>query len=287
MQNINHSHTEPQHWPALKMNMFGEPRLIAEGFGFLEGPVWDKSRELLFFSDISGNTIYRLSLPHKIDIVRKPSHNANGLALDTNGRLLAAEHGSRSVTRMEADGTVHTIASHYLNNRFHSPNDIAVRSDGTLYFTDPPFGLGMRSPEMNFMGLYRMTPEGELILEGKYNHYPNGVALSPDEKILYVALTAADCLMAYDVSENGSVSKPRKLADTVYPDGIAIDLEGNIYVAALEGIDVFESDGTPVGTIFTPRQPANCAFGGTNGKILFVTARDSLYQIGMPIPGLK
>ncbi|NLB53539.1 MAG: SMP-30/gluconolactonase/LRE family protein, partial [Syntrophomonadaceae bacterium] len=189
---------------ALDFNSIGKPFFIADGFLFTEGPVWNREENYLLFSDIAGNTIYRWTPPDKINIMRRPSGNSNGLAYDINGDLLAAEHGSRTVTRMLKDGSIHTVASHYTDKKLHSPNDIAVRSDGTIYFTDPPYGLNGRIPELDFMGLYRITPDGRQILEGKYNQYLNGLAFSPDEKIMYLALTEADLLLTLDVADDGS-----------------------------------------------------------------------------------
>jgi sugar lactone lactonase YvrE len=247
--------------------------------------VWNQLEQYLLFSDIAGDTIYKLVLPDGISVFRNPSNNSNGLAIDINGCLLAAEHGSRSVTCLQKDGALQTVASHYMNNKLHSPNDIAVRSDGTIYFTDPPYGLGYRQPELNFMGLYRLEPGGDMILEGRYNQYPNGVALSPDENTLYLALTEAFQVLALDVAKDGTLSNPRAFAEVPYPDGMAVDLAGNIYITGEDGVAVFDSNGTPLGTIQLSRQPANCAFAGQDGKTLIITARDCLYRVEVPIAG--
>ena len=273
------------HWPPLDFSSIGKPFLIADGFMFTEGPVWNRQQEFLLFSDIAGNTIYRWTPSNKIDVIRRPSGNANGLAYDLNGDLLAAEHGSRTLTRMSKDGTVQTVASHWQEKKLHSPNDIAVRSDGTIYFTDPPYGLNGRTPELDFMGLYRITPDGRQILEGKYNQYLNGLAFSPDEKTMYLALTEADLLLALDVADDGATSNPRRFAEVTYPDGIAVDIAGNIYVAGWKGIAVLTPEGNLLGTISTDRPPANCAFAGADGKLLVMTARDCLLGVQMPIPG--
>jgi len=226
-----------------------------------------------------------LVLPDQIDVYRRPSRNSNGLAFDTTGFLLAAEHGSRTLTRQQEDGAVEVLADSYMGSRLHSPNDIAVRSDGTIYFTDPPYGLGGRRPELDFMGLFRVAPDGSINLEGKFYDCPNGVVLSPDEKTLYLALTENAEILAFDVAEDGSISKPRRFASVPYPDGMAVDLAGNLYITALDGVQIFSSNGKIIGTIVTQRHPANCAFGGTDGKTLFITARDSLYKLDVPIAG--
>lgn len=271
---------------SLSFEQIGQPFLLADGFLFTEGPVWNKEEGYILFSDIPASTIYKLTLPNQVEVFRHPSYNSNGLAYDTNGLLLAAEHGSRTVTRMKKDGTIETIAKTYQGKKFHSPNDIAVRSDGKIYFTDPPYGLGWRQPELNFMGLYRIENDGEIILEGIFNQYLNGLAFSPDEKLLYLALTEGDAILVLDVAEDGQLSNPRKFADVIYPDGMAVDKEGNLYITSADGVEVFRPDGSHVGTIVTDRQPANCAFAGEDGKLLVITARDCVYGVKMPIAGV-
>lgn len=262
-----------------------QPFLMAGGFLFTEGPVWNREGGYLLFSDIPGNTIYRLTPPDKIEVMRSPSGNANGLAYDINGDLLAAQHGTRTVTRLTKNGKIQTIASHYRGKKLHSPNDIAVRTDGTIYFTDPPYGLNGRKPELDFMGLYRITPEGEQILEGKYNQYLNGLAFSPDEKYMYLALTEADLLLILEVAKDGGTSNPRPFAAVPYPDGIAVDRTGNIYAAGWEGVVVITPAGVKLGTIRTGKPAANCAFAGADGRLLAITARDGLYGVKMPLAG--
>ncbi len=283
MQNHGDGNSRP--WPALDFHEISQPVLIAGGFLFTEGPVWNKSEQYLLFSDIAGDAIYKLILPDTISVFRQPSHNANGLAYDIQGCLLAAEHGSRTVTRLQQDGSLQAVASHYMNKQLHSPNDIAVRADGTIYFTDPPYGLGYRKPELNFMGLFRIKPGGAMVLEGKFNECPNGVALSPDEGTLYLALTETDQILAFDAAPDGSLSNRRLFAYVPYPDGMAVDLAGNLYITGENGVAVFNPAGTQLGTIKLGRQPANCALAGEAGKTLIITARDCLYRVEVPIPG--
>lgn len=272
-------------WPQLIFADIGKPQLIADGFLFTEGPVWNHTEGFLLFSDIAGNTIYRLTLPRQIEVYQQPSHNANGLAYDLKGRLLAAEHGSRSVTRQLSAGSWETIAASYQGRHLHSPNDIAVRSDGMIYFTDPPFGLENRLPELDFMGLYRISPQGELILTAQFSQYPNGLVFSPDERTMYVALTAADKVMAFTVNSDGSITNPRDFAAVSYPDGMAIDQAGNVYIAGWQGVAIYDQQAGYIGTIVTELPPANCAFAGSEGKLLIITARSALYQVEVPIPG--
>lgn len=279
------SYQSGQNWPPLQFAQISPAELIGEGFLFTEGPLWNRAQGFLLFSDISGDTIYKWVPPGTLEVLRRPSHYANGLAYDMRGCLLAAEHGARRVSRLSPDGRLDVLADNYQGKRFHSPNDIAVRSDNTIYFTDPPYGLGRRLPELPFMGLYRVDPAGNLHLEGEYHEYPNGVAFSPDEKTLYLALTEADEVLAMDVAGDGSTSRVRSFARVPYPDGMAVDLAGNIYVAGEDGVAVLTPEGNLLGTIPTQRIPANCTFAGPEGKWLIITARDHLYRVQVPIPG--
>lgn len=281
----NNSHQSGQIWPPLQFDQISTVELIGEGFLFTEGPLWNQAEGFLLFSDITGDTIYKWVPPSLLEVFRRPSQCSNGLAYDMHGSLLAAEHGARRVSRQKADGSIEILADNYEGKKLHSPNDIAVRSDNTIYFTDPPYGLGRRPPELSFMGLYRIDPHGKIYLEGEFYQCPNGLAFSPDERILYLALTEADEVVVMDVAQDGSTSNVRSFARVPYPDGIAIDLAGNIYVAGGKGVAVLAPDGTQLGTIPMPRIPANCAFAGADGKWLVITARDHLYRVKVPIPG--
>ena len=267
----------------------GDAELVQAGFDFLEGPQWRTAEGDLLFSDIPANTIYRLVEPDTITPFRNPSDNANGLALDTEGRLLAAEHGSRTVTRTLAGGSREPIAETYMGDQLNSPNDLEVRSDGTIYFTDPPYGLGGRTREVAFNGVYRLEPDGTLHAEheGAVSSRPNGIALSPDETVLYVADTASGDVTAWDVGTDGSLSGMRHFATTAGgPDGMAVDEWGNLYVTSSAGVEVFAPDGTEWGTLTVPMQPANCGFGGDDLMTLYVTAREGLYRVAMPVRGI-
>jgi gluconolactonase len=269
----------------LDVSKIGQPVLISDKFMFTEGPVWDRTRNVLLFSDIDANRIYQLTLPDTTTVFREPSNKSNGLTFDTQGRLLAAEHGSRSVTRSLPDNTVEKLADSYLGKPLNSPNDLVVRTDGTIYFTDPIFGLENRPKGVDFMGLYRIGPAGDLVLEGKFDKSPNGVALSPDEKILYLALTHGAEILAFDIAIDGKVSNMHTFASVQQPDGLAVDILGNVYVAGFDGVHVFLPNGNELGIIKTKQQPTNCDFGGAEGNILFITARNSLYRVEAPIPG--
>jgi gluconolactonase len=264
----------------------GEPQLVMEGFQFLEGPVW-RPDDVLLFSDIPADTIYQVEPPSTVSTFRNPSGNANGLANDTNGLLLAAEHGNRRVSRTESGGDIVTVADSYQGDRLNSPNDIAVRSDGTIYFTDPPYGIDPADQELAFNGVFRVDPQGNLSAEweGPLSSRPNGIGLSPDESTLYVADTTG-VVRAYDVATDGSLSGERTFAaDTPGADGMAIDADGNLFVTTSGGIRVFAPDGSEWGTVVVPRTPANVTFGAPDGRTLFITARQGLYYVRLPIPG--
>ena len=259
--------------------------LVADRFEFTEGPTWRTTEQRLLFSDIDGNMIYELTPPDTIAVFRDDSGNANGLDSDVDGLLLAAEHGNRRLSRTLSDGTIVDVASEYLGDRLNSPNDIAVRSDGTIYFTDPPYGIDPQTEqELEFNGVFRVDPAGELTAEwqGAKSTRPNGLVLSLDERILYVADTASS-VMAFDVEPDGSLSGQRTFAnDTgVGADGMAIDTGGNLFVATLTGVRVYGPEGNFWGTIEIPdfRIPANCAFGGDDARTLYITARAALYEV--------
>ncbi len=271
--------------PSPDFSKMGELATISDQFKFTEGPAWDTTRKVLLFSDIDANRIYQLALPNTITVFREPSNKSNGLAFEGEGRLLAAEHSSRSVTRTLKDGTIETLAGSYQGKQLNSPNDIAVRNDGTLYFTDPTYGLERRQPGVDFMGLYRLKKSGEVILEGKFDKSPNGLVFSPDQKTLYLALTTSNQVMAFDAAEDGLLQGGRVFVTVPQPDGMTIDRIGNLYVAGLEGVYIFSPAGNQLSLIKTTRQPTNCEFGGVNQSTLFITAREALYSIELPVTG--
>jgi gluconolactonase len=264
----------------------GEVELVDEGYGFTEGPQWMPDDGVLLFTD--NDTIYQLAGDDGITVFRMPSNYSNGLAVDPEGRLIAAEADARRVTRTESDGTVTTIAERFHGAPLNQPNDIVVRSDGTIYFTDPTFGNAVAQAELDFRGIFRIAPDGGLTAErrGDTAEAPNGLALSPDESLLYVTNYAADLVWVMDVAADGTLSEARTFVPTGDgPDGMAVDDTGNLFVATGNGIEVFAPDGAPWGVIPVPRIPANCAFGGADGRTLFITAREGLYRVTLANPG--
>ena len=267
---------------------------VATGFGFTEGPVW--CGDCLLFSDIPQNRISRwrmLSNGPEVITFRSPSGNSNGLTLDKSQRLIACEHSTRRVTRTETDGSMGVLAERYGGQRLNSPNDVVVRSDGSIYFTDPPYGLAQQSAwkELPFNGVYRIAPDGELILLVDDFDRPNGLAFSPDESVLYVADTTRLHIRAFKVNPDGSLSAGRvlvemKATEPGAPDGMKVDQAGNIYCTGPGGFWVIEPSGQSLGRILTPELPANLAWGEADLKTLYLTARTSLYRMRLNIPGI-
>jgi gluconolactonase len=262
---------------------------VADGFQFTEGPVWN-SAGFLLFSDIPANQIVKFVPGAAPTAFRTPSGNSNGLTYDRAGRLLACEHSNRRVTRQEADGSLTVLASSYDGKKLNSPNDIVVRSDGTIYFTDPPYGIREEQKELPFQGVYKISPEGKLTLLAQDFDRPNGIALSPDEKTLYVDDSARLHVRAFDVAPDGSISHGRILAELKsarqgVPDGMKVDRKGNLYVTGPGGVWVFDKRGKHLGTILMAELPANCGWGDADYRTLYLTARTGLYRIRLKIPG--
>ncbi len=262
---------------------------VADGFQFTEGPVWNPAGFLLF-SDIPANQIVKFVPGAAPTAFRTPSGNSNGLTYDRAGRLLACEHSNRRVTRQEADGSLTVLASSYDGKKLNSPNDIVVRSDGTIYFSDPPYGIREEQKELPFQGVYRISPDGKLTLLAQDFDRPNGIALSPDEKTLYVDDSARLHVRAFDVAPDGSISHGRILAELKsarqgVPDGMKVDRKGNLYVTGPGGVWVFDKRGKHLGTILMSELPANCGWGDADYRTLYLTARTGLYRIRLKIPG--
>lgn len=276
--------------------------LVESGFHFLEGPVWidnpgalDQPLGWLFFSDMQFGAagpdgvppavIYRLG--DGIEPFLDPI-GSNGLAVDRERRLFAATHDERSVSRIDvATKERATVISTYEGNAFNSPNDLVVRSDGTIYFTDPTWQLGNRPQEIPFKGVYRVAPgSDDAVLVADDFGSPNGIALSPDEATLYVADDSNGQIRAFAVATDGGTTGGEVLVTVPGADGMAIDCAGHLYVSSNQGIRVFEPGGTELDTIAVGHKPSNAAFGGADRKTLFITAQGALYSIDLGVPGL-
>jgi gluconolactonase len=274
----------------------GDPEQIATGFQFTEGPVWHPDGYLIF-SDIPANRMYTWAPDGTVTVRREPSGYSNGLTLDRERRLIACEHGNRRVSRTEADGSVVALAERYDGRRLNSPNDVVVKSDGAIYFTDPPYGLApphgpsVQEREQPCNGVYLITPDGALELLVADFDRPNGLAFSADETVLYVDDSPRRHVRAFDVRPDGTLANSRVIADMDHPqpgspDGMKIDAEGHLYVAGATGVWVFEPHGTLLGVVVTPERPANCAWGDADRRTLYITARTSLYRVRTQVPGL-
>ena len=268
----------------------GDPERLASGFQFTEGPVWMPGGFLLF-SDIPASRIYSWSDAEGTAVWRFPSGQSNGLTVDRQNRLIACEHGNRRVTRTERDGSVAAVADRFEGGRLNSPNDVIVKSDGTIYFTDPPYAIRPEQREQPYNGVYRILTDGTLDLVADDFERPNGLAFSPDESILYIDDSAYRHVRAFDVRPDGTLANSRVLADMDHPqpgspDGMKVDVQGNLYVTGATGVWVFEPDGSCLGTIVPPERPANCAWGGEDRRTLYITAQTSLYRVRMRVSGV-
>ena len=239
-------------------------------FQFLEGPVWVPAWNELVFSDIPANRIWRYSpATNSFSVFREPSGQANGNALDPQGRLVTCEHENRRTSRTELDGTVVALVTHYEGKRLNSPNDIVCRSDGSVYFSDPPYGVKPELRELDFQGVFRVSPDGKTVaLVARDFIKPNGVAFSPDEKLLYIADTEIGHIRAFDVNVDGSITNSRVFCKVERPDGFRVDVEGILYISAMKSVEIFDRTGNKRGEITLPERPANVAFGDPDRKTL-------------------
>ena len=279
---------------------------VAEGYVFTEGPVWVRGESRLLFSDVRANAVHQWTAADGASPFLDPvfegdreglrSISSNGLNLDAEGRLVLCEHGNRRISRVEADGSRTVLADSFEGSRLNSPNDATYGSDGSLYFTDPPYGLdGLEESalrELDFNGIYRLGPDGELELLVRDQTRPNGIALSPDEATLYVANSDENqkVWMAYDLDENGA-SNGRvfyDVNDQTAPgaaDGMKVDLRGNLFATGPGGVWVLGPDGAHLGTILMPEVTANVAWGD-DGQTLYMTASTGVYRIRLSTAGL-
>lgn len=265
----------------------GTLELVEAGFEFLEGPVWIPDEEVLRFTDLRARVIYEHSpaTGTTTPFVLASDAQPNGLTLDIDGHLVACEQATRRVTRRVVDDIDEVLADNYLGLALNSPNDAVVHPNGTIYFTDPPYGGNPR--ELEFDGVYRIDPSGELSLVERAIPSPNGIVLSPDHTFLYVSYTPTADIWRYPVRPDGSTQAAEWFANVgSTADGMTIDAAGNLYATSSQGVVVLDPTGTPWGTIALPELPANCTFGGPDRRTLYITARTSLYAIALNVPGL-
>lgn len=273
---------------------------LASGFLFTEGPIWHPREQHLTFSDIPADRMYRWSEENGLSEFRHPSHKANGNAYDHEGRILTCEHASNRLSRSNVDGSGYEIlASHFAGKELNSPNDVIVKSDGSIYFTDPPYGrikanVGLLRPrELDFQGVYRLDPDsGTLILLIDDFEKPNGLAFSLDERQLFIDDTARNHIRVFDVQADGTIANGRVWATLVGEgvggaDGMKIDGRGNVYCTGPGGIHIFDPNAACLGVIQMPEQTANLCFGDDDYCSLFITASTSLYRLRVRVPGLS
>ncbi len=276
---------------------------LAEGFVWSEGPVWIRDGGYLVFSDVPKNTVFKWKEGEGVSEFLKPSGytgsttrggepGSNGLTVDSQGRLVLCEHGDRRVARLEKDRTKTTLADKYLGKRFNSPNDLIYKSNGDLYFTDPPYGLEKANDdpkkELPYNGVFRLAKNGQLTLLTRELSYPNGITFSPDEQTLYVAVSDPKraIWMAYDVKPDGTIANGRVFFDATakvkegngLPDGLKVDKAGNVFATGPSGVFVFSPEGKHLGTIDTGQPTGNCAWGD-DGSTLYIMANHYLSRI--------
>jgi gluconolactonase len=267
-----------------------EAERLATGFGFTEGPLWHPDG-FYYFVDIRRSTLHRVTPGKEPELFLANTGEGNGTTFDLQGRLVLCEGGNRRVTRTSADGRVEVLMDRYEGKRLNRPNDVVCRSDGSLYFTDPGLRVPLADREVPHAGVYRIAPDGTTSLVADCE-YPNGLAFSPDGRMLYVANTRwTQYIHAFELDASGSVVRRRIFADMSsdetdgVPDGMKVDVEGRIYCTGPGGTWVFAPDGTKLGIIRTPEVPANLAFGGPDLRTLFFTARTSIYTMRVKVPG--
>lgn len=258
---------------------------LGTGMKFLEGPCWMKSDGgWLVFSDIPANELKKWTAAGGVTTWRTPSNHANGNLLDQQGRLISCEHSARRVTRTNADGTIEVLVDAFDGKKLNSPNDVAVKSDGTIWFTDPPYGIPKdQKQEQAAQNVFRLDPQTRTItvVAADFDR-PNGLCFSPDEKLLYIADSGKPKhIRVFSVKDDGTLGDGKVFAtlDKGAPDGIRCDVQGNVWSSAGDGARAYAPDGTWLGTVLTPESAANLCFGGADGKTLFITARTSLYAV--------
>ncbi len=256
---------------------------VASGFPGGEGPVWSR-QGFLIFSDYSRDRLYQYVPGKTPEVYREDSHGANGNAMDRQGRLYSCEYKSRRVTRTDRKGRIEVLVEQFEGKRFNAPNDIVVRRDGHVYFTDPLF-TPLDHRDLDFYGVYHVTPKGAIEAIARMKTRPNGITLSPDGKVLYVANTDERNIRAYDLDRQGKASNERVAIENLQggPDGIRADAKGNLFIAA-RGVVVYSPDGRLLGRIATPVNPRNLAFGDRDLRTLYMVG-NSIFRVRLEVPG--
>jgi len=263
---------------------------LATGFVFTEGPLWHPDG-FYYFVDVRASMLYRVAPGRPHEVVREKTGGGNGTTFDLQGRLILCEGDNRRLTRRATDDRFEVLVDRFEGKRLNRPNDVACRSDGSLYFTDPGLRVPLAEREVEHAGVYRLAPDGAVSLVADFE-YPNGLAFSPDERLLYVANTRwAQYIHVLELDADGRMLRRRIFADMSsdetdgVPDGMKVDVEGRVYCTGPGGTWVFAPDGTRLGVIRTPEVPANLAFGGPDLRTLFFTARTSVYTLRAKVPG--
>ncbi|MCZ6538651.1 MAG: SMP-30/gluconolactonase/LRE family protein [Chloroflexi bacterium] len=282
----------------LVVDVDAELEQVANGFIFTEGATWDAKNQELIFSDMPGDVVRKWSAARGVTTFRQPSNKQNGHYFDRDGRLVSCEHASSHLTREEHDGSITILASHYGGKELNSPNDVVVKSDGAIYFSDPTYGrmdvFGLlRDQDMDYQGVYRIDPvsSGLSLLASDFGQ-PNGLTFSLDEKQLFINDTDHDHVRVFDVAGDGSISGGDVWATLEGPDaggcdGMKIDSGGNLFVGENGGIFVFAPDATCLGVIRVPEVTANFTWGDDDLQTLYITASTSLYRARMKVPGRR
>jgi gluconolactonase len=266
---------------------------LGDGFRWLEGPVWFADLQCLLISDIPNNRVMRWT-EGGVSVFREPSGFANGHTRDRQGRLIGCSHHNRCITRTELDGTITILASHYQGKRLNSPNDVIVKSDGSIWFTDPPYGIstdyegGKQAQELP-ANVYRLDADGTLTIVADDFDGPNGLCFSPDERRLYITESGRQFdaeprqyIRVFDVAGDGKSLRDTKVFHKVMPgyaDGIRCDEAGNIWSSAADGVHCIDANGDLLGKILVPSRVSNLTFGGRNRSRLFICAGQTLYAI--------
>jgi len=273
---------------------------VAGGISFAEGPVWDKRKQCLMFSEIIGSRIHRWTPGVGLETVMEATGHANGMTFDRDARLLVAGWSRRTVWRIEKDGSTTTLASHYQNKKLNTPNDIVVRSDGTIYFTDSDGGLFIPAMDgediqkyLEFSGVYRISADGrtcEPVITDM--SFPNGIAFSPDESLLYVTDTWQKNIKVFDVKPDGSVTNGRVFYELYghepgHADGVKVDRAGNVYATGQAGIHVIDPQGRLLGRLRIPGETTNLAWGGDNWRTLYITTFHSVFRTRVQVQGIE